>query len=63
MAEGITIIEANLADFWSVVQHPLDFKNLATRDTVRKIAFGVMKKCATEDALKIQAFLDTHGIS
>jgi|GEM_PF-3413181 len=61
MPESSTIIEANLADFWSVVSHPLNLKDPATRDTVRKIAFGAMKNCSKRDALKIQDFLDKHG--
>jgi len=63
MTEGSTVVEANLADFWSVVKHPLNFKDPATRDTVRKIAFGVMRKCSKGDARKIQDFLDKHGCS
>lgn len=63
MTEGPIIVEANSADFWSVVKHPLDLKNPATRDTVRKIAFGIMKKCSMQEALKIQNFLDSHGVS
>ena len=62
MTERRTTVEANLADFWSVVKHPLNFQDLATRSTVRKIAFSAMKKCTREDALKIQAFLNTQGI-
>ncbi|TSD06387.1 MAG: hypothetical protein Greene07147_246 [Parcubacteria group bacterium Greene0714_7] len=61
MAKRATAVEANLADFWSVVSHPLNFENPATRDTVRKIAFSAMKKCNREDALKIQAFLDEYN--
>lgn len=61
MAEGTSIVEANLADFWSLVKHPLNFKDPVTRDMVRKIAFGAMRGCSREEAQKIQRFLDKNG--
>ncbi|MES2135138.1 MAG: hypothetical protein V4449_02800 [Patescibacteria group bacterium] len=62
MTERSGIVQAIPEDFWSLVKHGLDFKDPATQDSVRKVAFGVMRRCSREEAQEIQNFLNQNGI-